>query len=109
VYGRKSDVGPPHAVGVAHFTQPAEEVAAYLLDPNNMGDWNEELCEKGQVLRMINDDAALGYLDYYGVSALGLSIVKPRVRAAHACARRREPNSPAVCLRCTAADRASRG
>ena len=51
VYGRRSDDGPPHAVGVAHFTQPASEVAAYLFDPNHMGDWDAELCEKGQVRR----------------------------------------------------------
>ena len=51
VYGRRSDDGPPHAVGVAHFTQSADEVAAYLFDPNHMGDWDAELCEKGQVRR----------------------------------------------------------
>ena len=34
-----------------------------------------------QVLRMINHDAALGYLDYYGEDALGITIVSPRVRA----------------------------
>jgi len=33
-----------------------------------------------QVLRMINHDAALGYLEYYGEDALGISIVSPRVR-----------------------------
>ena len=49
VYGRRSDDGPPHAGGVAHFTQSADEVAAYLFDPNHMGDWDAELCEKGQV------------------------------------------------------------
>jgi hypothetical protein len=48
VYGRRSDLGPPHAVGVAHFTQSADEVAAYLFDPAHMGDWDAELCEKGQ-------------------------------------------------------------
>ena len=51
VYGRRSDDGPPHAVGVAHFPQSASEVAAYLFDPNHMGDWDAELCEKGQVRR----------------------------------------------------------
>ena len=30
---------------------------------------------------MINHDAALGYLDYYGEDALGITIVSPRVRA----------------------------
>ena len=29
---------------------------------------------------MINHDAALGYLEYYGEDALGISIVSPRVR-----------------------------
>ena len=33
-----------------------------------------------QVLRMINHDAALGYLEYYGEDALGINIVSPRVR-----------------------------
>ena len=35
-----------------------------------------------QVLRMINHDAALGYLEYYGEDALGINIVSPRVRCA---------------------------
>ena len=35
-----------------------------------------------QVLRMINHDAALAYLDYYGEEAMGISIVSPRVRPA---------------------------
>lgn len=48
MYGRRSDLGPPHAVGVAHFTHSADEVAAYLFDPAHMGDWDAELCEKGQ-------------------------------------------------------------
>jgi hypothetical protein len=30
---------------------------------------------------MLNDDAALAYLDYYGEDAMGISIVSPRVRA----------------------------
>ena len=36
---------------------------------------------------MINHDAALAYLDYYGEDAMGFSIVSPRVRRG-ACARR---------------------
>jgi hypothetical protein len=31
---------------------------------------------------MINHDAALAYLDYYGEEAMGISIVSPRVRPA---------------------------
>jgi hypothetical protein len=51
VYGRKSDAGPPFAVGVTHFDQAADDVAAFLFHPDNMGRWNDELCEKGQVRR----------------------------------------------------------
>jgi len=107
VYGRKSDAGPPFAVGVTHFTQSADMVADFLFTPANMGRWNDELCEKGevcsacgscvtperkfrserrvttreQVLKMVNDDAALGYLIYYAEEALGITIVSSRVRA----------------------------
>jgi hypothetical protein len=48
VYGRKVDGGPPYAVGVAHFSQPAEAVADFLFQPANMHRWNDELCEKGE-------------------------------------------------------------
>jgi hypothetical protein len=49
VYGRPSAGLPPYAVGVAHFEQDAEQVAAFLFSPDNMGSWNDELCEKGTV------------------------------------------------------------
>ena len=48
VYGRKPDGAPPYAVGVAHFSQGAEEVAAFLFPAANMHRWNDELCEKGE-------------------------------------------------------------
>ena len=48
MYGRKPDGAPPYAVGVSHFTQDADEVAAFLADPANMHRWNDELCEKGE-------------------------------------------------------------
>jgi hypothetical protein len=48
VYGRRSDEGPPHAVGVTHFDASADTVAAFLFDPANMSDWDSELCEKSQ-------------------------------------------------------------
>ena len=48
VYGRKVEGGPPYAVGVAHFSQPAEAVADFLFQPSNMHKWNDELCEKGE-------------------------------------------------------------
>ena len=55
VYGRASAGLPPYAVGVAHFEQDAEQVAAFLFSPDNMGRWNDELCEKGSVrhLRLV--------------------------------------------------------
>jgi hypothetical protein len=140
VYGRRSNAGPPHAVGVCHFDAAADDVANYLCAPANMAAWDSELCERSkvrerraatpamraagcasarvralqfartpparharaaddllastspadparflQVLKQLNPDAALGYLEYYGEEALGFSIVAPRVR----CVRRR--------------------
>jgi hypothetical protein len=130
VYGRRSDAGPPHAVGVCHFDASADDVARYLCAPANMAAWDSELCERSkvrvdaaargrartsacvparmpvhtrnhpltphsfvrfrvsQLLRELNPDAALGYLEYYGEEAMGFSIVSPRVRCVrgHACA-----------------------
>ena len=114
MYGRASAGAPPYAVGVCHFAQQADEVAAFLFSPDNMGRWNDELCEKGsvrhkrgvwvlsyvlvthagdaacraarpvleQVLKMLNDNAALGHLIYYAEEALGFTIVASRVRPA---------------------------
>ena len=53
---------------------------------------------------MINHDAALAYLEYYGEDAMGITIVSPRVRVAPYAVRR---GNCRVCLAPRAARHAS--
>ena len=63
---------------MTRIAAPVDVVAAYLSAPQRMPEWDTELCERGQELRQLNPDAVLGHLEYYGETALGMTVVSPR-------------------------------